>query len=324
MLLAISAVVAGLLLLIWSADRFVDGAAAAARWQGIPPFVVGMVIIGFGTSAPEIVVSVIASWQGNPGVALGNAIGSNIANLLLVIGVTASIQAMHFQSAILRWEFPLLLVASFLTAGLLWDRQLDHWDGALLLTAFAFIMGLTLRRAFKKSAVSPSKTNSELPELTQKAAWLWLTLGLALLLLSSRLLVWGCVTVAQTLGVSDLVIGLTVVAIGTSLPELASSIAAVKKGESDLAFGNIIGSNLFNTLVVIGLAGVIQPMNIAQDVQYRDLPIMLFATICVYLLCFWNIRTKIIQRRQGLLLTFFWGVYTLVLTGTTVRNLGSF
>ena len=290
MILAIVAVIVGLAVLVWSADKFVDGAVGIAEYCGMSTLLIGMVIVGFGTSAPELTVSAISASQGNPELALGNAYGSNIANIALILGATALISPILMQRSVIRGDLPILIAVSILSIVLVWDGSVVRWNGVLLLVVFALVMGYSIWRELKKAKVEAS--NSAEDESAGKQASLgksilWLVLGLALLVASSRALVWGAVEIARTLGVSDLLIGLTIVAIGTSLPELASSIAAARKGENDLALGNIIGSNLFNTLAVVGLAATISPMDeIEKAVTYRDMPLMTALTVALIVLGF--------------------------------------
>ena len=306
------AVVISLAVLIWSADRFVDGAAAAARHFGMSPLLIGMVIVGFGTSAPEMVVSALASWQGNPGLALGNAFGSNITNIALILGVTALLSPITVQSGVLRKELPALLIITVLTAGLLADLHLSRLDAGILLLVFAIIMGWSIWQGRQKTPDTFGyEMEAELvthPMSLQKAL-LWLLVGLLLLIASSRGLVWGAVSIAQGFGVSDLIIGLTVVAVGTSLPELASSIAAVRKGEHDLALGNVIGSNLFNTLAVVGIAGMIHPTKVPGEVLIRDMPVMGALTLSLFVFGygFLGRRGRINRIEGGLLVAVFVG-----------------
>lgn len=284
-LMPIAALIVGLLLLIWSADRFVEGASATARHFAVPPLLVGMVIVGFGTSAPELVVSALAASQGNPSLALGNAWGSNIVNMGLILGVTALIAPIQVRSQVLRKELPLLIGVTALSALLAWDLGLSRWDAIVLLAAFALLMGWSIREAMTHGDDAlAQETDAELQAhaMPLPRALLWLVLGLLVLVGASRLLVWGAVEVAQGLGVSDLVIGLTVVAVGTSLPELASCVAAARKGEDDIALGNVLGSGLFNTLAVVGLAGVIAPMDLEPAALTRDLPVMAGLTLLLY------------------------------------------
>ena len=288
MILAIVAVILGLAVLVWSADKFVDGAVGIAEFCGMSTLLIGMVIVGFGTSAPELTVSAISASQGNPEIALGNAYGSNIANIALILGATALISPILMQRSVIRGDLPNLLVVSILSIFLVCDGSVARWNGVILLVVFAMAMGYSIWREMRKKE-SQTREGEDLSEAKEKPSLgksiLWLVLGLVLLVASSRALVWGAVEIARTLGVSDLLIGLTIVAIGTSLPELASSIAAARKGENDLALGNIIGSNLFNTLAVVGLAATISPMDeIESVVTTRDMPLMIALTVALIVL----------------------------------------
>lgn len=277
MLLPAIAVLIGLVVLIWSADKFVEGAADTAAILGVPPLLIGMVIIGFGTSAPELVVSAMASSEGNPGIALGNAYGSNISNIALILGATALLSPIVVQSQVVRRELPVLIGATALAAWQLTDGQITRTEGIVLLVVFTLIMCLAIWHGLKQPDDNLAQDiSSELDShhTTLSRSLIWLFAGLVLLIISSRSLVWGSVEIAQALGVSDLIIGLTIVAIGTSLPELASSLAACRKGENDIALGNVIGSNMFNTLAVVGIAGTIHPMSVPPEVLTRDASIM--------------------------------------------------
>ena len=293
MLLAIVAVIVGLAVLVWSADKFVDGAVGVAEFCGMSTLLIGMVVVGFGTSAPELTVSAISASQGNPELALGNAYGSNIANIALILGATALISPILMQRSVLRGDLPILLAVSVLSIILVWDGSVARWNGFLLLIVFTAAMAYSIRRELKKAKLEKSESLSENDDSAEPKkvslgkSVFWLVLGLVLLVVSSRALVWGAVEIARALGVSDLLIGLTIVAIGTSLPELASSIAAARKGENDLALGNIIGSNLFNTLAVVGLAAIVSPMDaIEKAVAYRDMPLMIALTVALIVLGF--------------------------------------
>ena len=293
MLLAIVAIIVGLAVLVWSADKFVDGAVGVAEFCGMSTLLIGMVVVGFGTSAPELTVSVISASQGNPELALGNAYGSNIANIALILGATALISPILMQRSVLRGDLPILLAVSVLSIILVWDGSVARWNGILLLIVFTAAMAYSIRRELKKVKLEKSESPSDNADTAEPKkvslgkSVFWLVLGLVLLVVSSRALVWGAVEIARTLGVSDLLIGLTIVAIGTSLPELASSIAAARKGENDLALGNIIGSNLFNTLAVVGLAAIVSPMDaIEKAVTYRDMPLMIALTVALIVLGF--------------------------------------
>mgnify|MGYP001447708924 CR=1 FL=1 len=284
---ALVAVLAGLVLLVWSAERFVEGSACTARHLGMPPLLIGMVIVGFGTSAPEMVVSALSASQGNPGLALGNAYGSNITNIALILGLTALISPITVHSQVLRKELPLLIAMTGLAAWQLWDGEITRVDAWILLGVFALLMTWTIRQGLRQ----PADTLGEevALELTAhvmplRRAVSWLVVGLLVLIASSRLLVWGAVEIAHGLGVSDLLIGLTIVAVGTSLPELAAAIVAARKNEHDIALGNVMGSNLFNTLAVVGIAGAIHPMRVGPEVFSRDLLVMAMLTValCIF------------------------------------------
>lgn len=288
MLLASVAVILGLVLLIWSADRFIEGAAVTAKHFGMSPLLIGMLIIGFGTSAPEMVVSAFAAAQGNPGLALGNAFGSNTANIGMVLGFTALIAPITVKSSVLRKEMPILIAITLLAGWLILDNFISGWDAVILLTVFFAVMGWSIKQGLNGEDTLGLETDADLSshQMPIARALMWLFVGLFLLIASSRVLVWGAVEIAMAFGVSDLIIGLTIVAIGTSLPELASAIAAIRKNEHDLALGNIIGSNLFNTLAVVGIAGAIHPFGIDAEVLSRDYLIMALFTLLIVVFAF--------------------------------------
>ncbi|MEX2476415.1 calcium/sodium antiporter [Marinobacter sp.] len=322
MLMAGAAIVAGLVLLVWSADRFVEGAAATAKHLGMPSLLIGMVIIGFGTSAPELAVSAMAAADGNPGLALGNGYGSNITNIALIVGLTALIAPIAVHSQVIRKELPLLLVLTAIAGALLLNGQLSRLDGWILLAVFTAVMGWSIFQGIRgKDDNLTSETDAELVAhpMPLKVAIIWLVVGLILLIVSSRLLVWGAVTIAQSLGVSDLIIGLTIVAIGTSLPELASALAAVKKNEHDLILGNIVGSGIFNTLAVVGLAAVIEPLTVDPEVLYRDWTLMAALTLGLLLMAVGITgKRKLISRPDGALLMITYIGYTGYLASTII------
>jgi cation:H+ antiporter len=287
MTLALIAIVFGLVLLVWSADRFVEGSARSARHFGMPPLLIGMVIVGFGTSAPEMVVSALAAIQGNPGIALGNAYGSNITNISLVLGLTALISPIAVHSQVLRKELPVLTIVTALAAWQIQDGDITRMEALVLLGVFAGLMGWTLWQGLRKNADAlGSEMEHELAvrEMPIRRAVFWLVVGLALLIASSRILVWAAVEIAHGFGISDLIIGLTIIATGTSLPELASSLIATRKGEHDIALGNVLGSNLFNTLAVVGIAGTIHPMAVGPEVFSRDIMVMAVLTVSLFIL----------------------------------------
>lgn len=294
MLLPSLAILVGLALLVWSADRFVEGASATATHYAVPPLLVGMLIVGFGTSAPEMVVSTLAASQGNPGLALGNAWGSNIVNIALILGVTALISPIIVHSMILRKELPILAAVTALSAYLVWDGEISRLDAAVLLAVFGALVTWSIVEGMRSSGDAlavETAVEMKAHAMPLKRALVWLGVGLLVLIASSRLLVWGAVSIAQSLGVSDLIIGLTVVAVGTSLPELASCVAAARKGEHDIALGNVLGSNLFNTLAVVGIAGAIAPIQIEAASISRDLSVMAGLTLVLFVMS-WGFRGR--------------------------------
>ncbi len=302
MLIPVAALCGGLALLMYGADRFVEGAAATASLLGIPPLLVGLVIVGFATSAPEMLVSAVAAFNGNPSLGIGNAIGSNIANVGLVLGATAVLAPLTVKSAVLRREFPLMLVVMLAASALLYDQDLDRVDGILLLGGLAVIIAATAWLALHAAPGDPlrDELDLELPKhMSPLRATTWLALGLALLLVGSKLLVGGAVDIAQALGVSDVVIGLTIVAIGTSLPELAASIASALKNEPDIALGNVLGSNMFNALGVLAMPALIAPSRFEAEIIQRDVPYMLIMSLALFALAWAYKRPGTIGRFDG-------------------------
>nr|WP_321299167.1 calcium/sodium antiporter [uncultured Sphaerochaeta sp.] len=321
MLLPVLAVIVGLVVLVISSDRFIDGAASTARYFGMPSLLIGMVIVGFGTSAPEIVVSTLSAMQGNPGLALGNAYGSNIANIALILGVTALINPVQVSSNILRKELPILTLITLISVALLWDLELSLFDAGVLLVFLGTLLVWTIFQGLrsKDDALSLEVDDAVPQPLSLKRGILYLIFGLAFLIISSRILVWGAVEIAKFFGVSDLIIGLTIVAVGTSLPELASSILAAKKGEHDIAMGNVIGSNLFNTTAVVGIASAINPFAVDKLVLTRDMVVMSALTISLFIIGygFRKGRKGRVNRFEGAGLIVVYIAYTIILlTGT--------
>jgi len=307
MLMAWLAIIAGFALLMWSAERFVLGASALARNLGVAPLIIGMVVMGFGTSLPEMLVSGIAAGNGNPALGIGNAIGSNIANIGLVLGVTALVVPLSVASGTLKREYPMLFAVMLVSGVLLWDGDLSRVDGLVLFGGFFAVMGWMVwvgmngRQGGEDPLVAEFET--EIPTgIGTGAAVLWAVLGLVILVGSSRLLVWGAVEVAHSLGVSDLVIGLTIVAVGTSLPELAASVMSAWKGEDDMAVGNVLGSNMFNLLAVLGLPGLILPSELEAAVLERDFPIMVGLTVALFAMAYGFRGPGRINRLEGGLL----------------------
>jgi len=319
MLMAIGAIIAGLILLVWSADNFVEGSATTASHFGMPPLLIGMVVVGFGTSAPEMAVSALAASQGNPGLALGNAYGSNITNIALILGITALLAPIAVHSQVMRKELPILILVTGFAGWQLWDGDLSRMDAIGLMLAFVVLIGWSIYQGLRQPDDALAKEmTEEVNAMPVRKAILWLVFGLLLLIISSRILVWGAVDLATTFGISDLVIGLTIVAVGTSLPELASSIIAARKGEHDLALGNILGSNLFNTLAVVGIAGLIAPMPVASEVLTRDFPVMAALTLVLFAMCYGFRGPGRVNRFEGsaLLLAFVaYTVYLLAFSG---------
>jgi len=313
LLLPILALLAGLVFLIWSADRFITGAAQIARHFGMPPLLIGMVIVGFGTSAPELLVSLLAALQNNPGIALGNAYGSNIANIALILGLTAVISPILVHSRAIVRELPILSGVTFLAIWQVWDGEISRIDALILLLTFCLLMAWNIRSGLReKGDALDDETQRELNEQNMpiRRAVFWLIVGLTVLIASSRLLVWGAVEIAHALGVSDLLIGLTIVAVGTSLPELASSIMACRKGEHDIVFGNVIGSNLFNTLAVVAIAGIVRPIPAPTEILTRDMPVMAALTLSLFVFCYGGKGQGRINRWEGVILLLSFAAYT--------------
>ena len=291
MALAIIAVIIGLAVLVWSADTFIDGATSLAVRFNMPRFLIGVVILGIGTSAPELVVSALAAVAGSPDLALGNAYGSNIINITLVLGVTALISPILIRANVIRHDLILLLAVTALAAFQLLDGNLSRTDGIVLI---ASLIGVLLIQIFLSLRNNIAADVDAPKDINIAKALATLTLGLVLLIVSSRSIVWGAVELATLWGMSELLIGLTIVAIGTSLPELVASVAAARRGEHDMALGNVIGSNLFNTLGVVGVATVISPIkNIAPEILSRDVLMMAGVTLLLFVLAI------IAYNRQG-------------------------
>ncbi len=303
------AIIAGFILLIWSADRFIIGAAATARNFNVPPLIIGLTIVGFGTSAPEMMVAGFAAYDGSPAMAVGNALGSNITNITLVLGVAALISPLNVNSRIIKKELPILLLATFMALALLQDGSLDRLDGFALLALLVLLMWWITRQGIRNQSKDTLANEyiEDLPDqMPTSHALFWLIVGLILLTISSRILVWGAVNMATDLGVSELIIGLTIIAIGTSLPELAASISGALKNEHDLAIGNVVGSNLFNTLGVLAIPGLIHPATLAEGVLQRDLPIVIALTLLFFIMAYgFRSGGRINRVEGGLLLSAF-------------------
>lgn len=308
MLTAIIAIIAGFIVLTWSADRFVAGAAATARNMNISPMLIGLTVVSIGTSAPEILVSLIAAIQGSPELAVGNAIGSNIANMGLVLGATALIAPLPVKAALAKREIPLLLLITVAAGICLGNAWLGRLDSAILLLGLFVTLYLMVTWQ-KQHPEEPLVEDEEIPELPTGKAWFLLVTGLILLLASSQLLVWGATKIATILGVSELIIGLTIVAIGTSLPELAASVASALKGHHDIALGNVIGSNIFNLLAVLSMPGLVAPGPIDTNVIWRDYPVMLGLTVLIAALALFGRQPRSLGRFTGVILLSIYVAY---------------
>jgi cation:H+ antiporter len=298
-------VVGGLLLLIWGADRFVHGAAATARNLGVSPLLIGLTVVAFATSAPEILVSAVAAVRGEPGLAIGNAIGSNIVNVGLVLGTVAIIRPIELRSATLRREMPALLAVTLLTVSLFLDSFLSRVDGLVMLTGLVIVMIWLARLGMRSAPTDPIKQDyeAEIPsDVSMPMAIFWLAFGLGTLLLGAQLLVDGSIEIALYLGVSEVVIGILLVAFGTSLPELAVSLVSAMKGEYGLAIGNIVGSNIFNILAVIGVAASIAPTALAPSVLSLHIFVMVAFTLVLFAMTYDYDGKSELSRIEGIAL----------------------
>lgn len=312
MLLAFGAIIVGLILLVWSADKFVDGSVGLAENWGMSKAMIGLTIVSLGTSAPEIFVSIMAATGGNPELAFGNAVGSNIANVALVLGVTALIAALPVKQGLLKQDLPALLAITFITAFLLRDLILSQDDAFVLIGLLVILMYLLFR--YKKE--HPEEAQSEAEEVEDfelKESIIAFIIGLVTLVISSKMLVWGAIDIATQFGISQIVIGLTIVAIGTSLPELAASIASARRGHHDIALGNIIGSNILNILAVLSVAAVIQPINITQEIFFRDYGAMTAITLLLAVFIILPRKVRQLARWEGVLLLLCYAAYMTML-----------
>ncbi|MDY6980856.1 MAG: calcium/sodium antiporter [Pseudomonadota bacterium] len=314
MLFSVTAVILGFALVIKGADWFVQGAGATARNLGISPLVIGLTIVGLGTSAPEMLISAIATLEGNSGLAVGNALGSNIANIALVLGVTALVVPLVVRSETLRREYPVMFLIMLVSLMLVADGELSQLDGLILLVGMVLMLWwMVLLGKRKDHDPLEAEYASEIPTMTTPRALLWLLIGLVLLLASSRALVWGAVNIAQFFGVSDLIIGLTIVAIGTSLPELAASVMGALRKEPEIAIGNVIGSNMFNLLVVLGIPGLLGPVALDAEVLSRDFPVMIGLSIALFIMAYGFRGDGKINRFEGGLLLLAYVAYLTLL-----------
>lgn len=312
LLLPSLAILAGFIGLMWSADRFVDGSAAIANNFGVPKLLIGLTVVAFGTSAPEVIVSISASLKGAGEIAIGNALGSNLANIGLVLGITTILAPITFKIYMLRQEVPIMLAIMGVAGWFLYDGELSRTEGIILVS----LMIPLLTWLFYNKKQHPEE-EEDIPTMTMIRAGIWFAVGLTLLIISAETLVWGATTVAESFGISPLVIGLTVVAIGTSLPELAASVMSALKGHHDIAIGNVVGSNIFNLLLVAGIPAIIQPLAMDDVVFHRDYLSMIVLTLALCSLMLWAAFIKknlTLGRLSGILLLILYaGYYTLLI-----------
>ena len=298
----------GLALLVWSSDIFIDGAASTAIHLSISPLIIGVVVLGFGTSMPEIVVATLASIDNSPGLAIGNAVGSNIANIGLVLGITALIAPIVVKSSLIKRELPVLLAITIGAYLLVLDGHLSLVDGVILVVALVLVMLWMIKVNKEVAQTDPihDETTHAIEshaEHTLKKGLILLVGGLVILMISAKMMVWGAVEIAVFFEVPEVVIGLTIIAIGTSLPELAAAIAAARKNEADLMIGNIVGSNLFNILAVLAVPAILAPSVLDKDVLYLDMPVMIGFTLAMLILALPRKGKASIGTFKGLLLT---------------------
>lgn len=307
--------VVGFAALIWSADKFLSGAAATATNLGVSNIVIGLTVVSLGTSAPEIVVALIAALEDNAVLAIGNAIGSNIANIGLVLGITAIIAPLPFSQNVLRRELPWLLGATVLAIVLIFDRELNLLDGLILLTGLAYILWQLLRSEKDTDPAESALASEleELPKMKQSVALFWLVIGLTVLLAAAQLLVYAATEIALALGISSMIIGLTIVAIGTSLPELAATVGSAMKGQPDIAVGNIVGSNILNILAVLAVPGMISATTLDFSALWRDSGMMLALTLMLALFAYGLNSRAVITRFEGIVMLLAWIGYNLLL-----------
>lgn len=308
MLLAFTAIVVGLVLLVWSSDKFVDGSVGLAGSLGMSKAMIGLTIVALGTSAPEIVVSIMSALADSPAIALGNAVGSNIANMGLVLGVTALIAALPVKAGLLRQDLPALLAVTASVGFLLSDNELSGHDALAMMAMLVLLMYLMFRYKKEHSdELIEQETEQDIPELDLKRSILWFVIGTIVLVASSRVLVWGAIEVARSMQISEVVIGLTIVAIGTSLPELAASVTSALRKHHDIALGNIVGSNILNLLAVLSAAAIILPIEIDKQTLIRDYGAMCAITLLLAAFILYPRKKRQLSKLEGgsLLMCYF-------------------
>jgi cation:H+ antiporter len=322
MLISIAQLAGGFILLVWGADRLVAGASALARNLGVSPLIIGLTIVAFGTSAPELVVSAVAAYRGNPGLAVGNAIGSNIANIGLILGLTAVVYPLRVESEILKREYPLLMLIMISALIMASDLIYDRTEGILLLTGLAALVIWMVRFGLRRGTEDPLAQGftAEIPvNMPTRTAVMWLTVGVIVLPVSSQFLVEGAIVIARSLHVSEAVIGLTIIAFGTSLPELAASLTSALREEDDLAIGNVIGSNMFNILGVLGIAAVTKPIDVELIMLKQDFPVMFLFSVLLFFMAYGIQGPGKISRRSGFLLLSLFFSYQVLVWVTATR-----
>lgn len=330
-ILTVITFVAGLAVLILGAEWLVRGASRIAAWAGVSPLVIGLTVVAFGTSAPELAINVHSTLAGQPDIAIGNVVGSNIANILLILGISAAIAPLMVQQQVVRQDVPLMIGVSIVTYFFALDGLLSTWEGFILFSALLFYIWFLIRQSRKESREVEQEYEQEYAPHEQKSPRNWLiniglvVAGLLLLVIGAQWMVDSAVTVAVWLGISELVIGLTVVAVGTSLPELATSVTAAVKGERDIAVGNVVGSNIFNLLSVLGLSAIIVPVGIpvSQAALNFDIPVMIAITLASFPVFF---TAGKIFRWEGFIFIGYYAAYTvyLVLNATNHASLPMF
>ncbi len=319
MLISLVQLLGGFILLVWGADRLVAGAAATARNFGVSPLIIGLTIVAFGTSAPELVVSAVAAYQGKPGLAVGNAIGSNIANIGLILGFTALIYPLRVESQTLKREYPQLMLIMIVCFVMAADLEFSRVEGNILLLGLAALVLWMIRLGTRKEPNDPLAQDyaDEIPSnMPTRAALLWIGVGMIVLPLSSHFLVLGSISIARMLEVSETVIGLTIVALGTSLPELAASLTSALRKEDDLAIGNIIGSNMFNILGVLGIAASIKPVGFERTILMQDMPVMFMFTVLLFFMAYGIRGPGRVRRSSGVLLMILFFAYQVLVWRT--------
>lgn len=312
MILNVLFILVGIVLVLWGADRLTDGAVAVAEKMKMPQIVIGLTIVAMGTSMPEFCVSLVSALKGTTDLAVGNIVGSNIFNTLLIVGVSAWVAPMTILKSTVRKDIPFALFASIILFIMCLDGNISRLDAGILFVLFLVFMYVTLKSAKTKEDNTTAKTDSIEDNKKPMATWLsivWIIVGLACLIGGSNLFVEGATKVAEHIGVSEAVIGLTIVAGGTSLPELATSVVSARKGNSGIAIGNVLGSNVFNILAILGVTGVITPMHL-QGITMLDLSMMVVSTLLVWLFSFTKYK---IARWEGIVLTIVFIGYMVVL-----------